>query len=92
MSRKRESKEYHLICRTTGESHGGFATLVGAREYAREEELEAWDIFHGNRLVERREQTSSYARQENGQPQEKKLEAWDIFHGHLIIERREQIH
>jgi hypothetical protein len=92
MSRKRESQEYHLICRATGESHGGFATLAGAREYAREEELEAWDIFNGNRLVERREQTRTDVREENGHTRKKKLEAWDIFRGHLIIESREQIH
>jgi hypothetical protein len=92
MSRKRESKEYHLICRTTGQSHGGFATLAGAREYGREEELEAWDIFHGNRLVERREQTCTYASEGTGQAREKKLEAWDIFRGHLVIESREQTH
>jgi hypothetical protein len=48
-------EEYHLICRVTGTSHGGFKTLAGARQYAREEGLEAWDIFHGNRLIERRE-------------------------------------
>jgi hypothetical protein len=47
--------EYHLICRTTGASHGGFESLAGARQYAREEGLEAWDIFHGNLLVERHE-------------------------------------
>jgi hypothetical protein len=52
---KRRVREYHLICRTTGQSYGGFASLAGAREYVREEKLEAWDIFHGNRLVERRE-------------------------------------
>ena len=52
---KRRVREYHLICRTTGQSYGGFASLAGAREYIREEKLEAWDIFHGNRLVERRE-------------------------------------
>ena len=52
---KRRVREYHLICRTTGQSYGGFASLSGAREYVREEKLEAWDIFHGNRLVERRE-------------------------------------
>jgi hypothetical protein len=92
MSRKRESQEYHLICRVTGESHGGFATLAGAREYAREEELEAFDIFNGNRLVERREQIRAYASEKNGYPRKKKLEAWDIFHGHLVIERREQTH
>jgi hypothetical protein len=53
--------EYHLICRATGTSHGGFATLAGARQYAREEQIEAWDIFHGNLLVERHEpeQTST---------------------------------
>jgi hypothetical protein len=55
MSTKRRLREYHLISRTTGQSYGGFVTLAGAREYAREEELEAWDIFHGDRLVERRE-------------------------------------
>jgi hypothetical protein len=55
MSARRKVREYHLICRTTGHSYGGFATLGGAREYVREESLEAWDIFHGNRLVERRE-------------------------------------
>jgi hypothetical protein len=55
MSSKRKVREYHLICRTTGQSYGGFATLAGAREYIREEDLEAWDIFYGNRLVERRE-------------------------------------
>src|SRR5215469_10708655 len=48
-------REYHLICRTTGHSHGGFETLAGARQYAREEALEAWDIFQGNLLVERHE-------------------------------------
>jgi hypothetical protein len=32
-----------------------FTTLAGARQYAREEALEAWDIFHGDLLVERRE-------------------------------------
>lgn len=89
---KRGSREYHLICRATGESYGGFATLAGAREYAREEELEAWDIFDGNRLVERREHTRVHVREENGYVREKKLEAWDIFRGHLIIARPEQTH
>ena len=55
MSQKHATQEYHLICRTTATSHGGFATLAGARQYAREEALEAWDIFHGNLLVERHE-------------------------------------
>ena len=54
MSAKR-STEYHLICRTTGRSLGGFETLNGAREYAREDDLKAWDIFHGNLLIERHE-------------------------------------
>ncbi len=53
MSQQRTSQEYHLICRTTGESFGGFATLAGARQHAREENLQAWDIFRGNLLVER---------------------------------------
>jgi hypothetical protein len=30
MSHKRSRQEYHLICRTTELSHGGFETLVGA--------------------------------------------------------------
>jgi hypothetical protein len=55
MFAKPAAHEYHLICRTTGESHGGFETLAGARQYAREEGLQAWDIFHGNLLVERHE-------------------------------------
>jgi hypothetical protein len=55
MPQKRAAHEYHLICRATGTSHGGFTTLAGARQYAREEALEAWDIFHGDLLVERRE-------------------------------------
>jgi hypothetical protein len=55
MSDNRSAPEYHLICWTTGQSHGGFETLAGARQYAREEALEAWDIFHGNLLVERHE-------------------------------------
>jgi hypothetical protein len=55
MSRQDSAREYHLICRVSGESHGGFETLSGARQYAREERLEGWDIFLGNRLVERRE-------------------------------------
>jgi hypothetical protein len=55
MSRQRCAREYHLICRVTGESHGGFENLTGARQYAREEGLEGWDIFHGNMLVERHE-------------------------------------
>ena len=85
MSRKRKSQEYHVICRTTGESHGGFATLSGAREHVREEGLEAWDIFNGNRLVERRELIRACAG-------EKSLRAWDIFRGRLIVERHERLH
>jgi len=85
MSSKRKSREYHLICRMTGESYGGFATLAGAREYVREEGLEAWDIFNGNRLVERRETNRAFA-------SEKSLGAWDIFRGRLIVERHERMH
>jgi hypothetical protein len=92
MARKRKSQEYHLICRATGQSYGGFATLAGAREYAREEDLEAWDIFNGNRLVERREQARGYAHEANGHAHERKLQAWDIFHGHLVVDRHERIH
>ena len=36
----------------TGVSHGGFETLAWARQCAREEDLPAWDIFHGNVRVE----------------------------------------
>lgn len=85
MSSKRKSREYHLICRMTGESFGGFATLAGAREYVREEGLEAWDIFNGNRLVERRESHRVNAA-------EKSLAAWDVFRGRLIVARRQTIH
>jgi len=42
----------HLIDLTTGVSHGGFETLTGARQSAREKGLSAWDIFHGNVRVE----------------------------------------
>jgi hypothetical protein len=45
--------EYHLIDLATGLSHGGFQSLEAARQYAREEDLIAWDIFHGNLHVER---------------------------------------
>jgi hypothetical protein len=38
-------KEYHLIDLITGESHGGFATLNGARQYALEEGLRCWQIL-----------------------------------------------
>jgi hypothetical protein len=92
MSRKRESREYHLICRTTGQSHGGFVTLAGAREYAREEELEAWDIFNGNRLVERRESSCISACEENAYAHKANLGAWDIFRGHLVVAHSGSIH
>ena len=45
--------EYHLIDLATGLSHGGFQSLEAARQHAREEDLIAWDIFHGNLHVER---------------------------------------
>ena len=92
MSKTRKSREYHLICRSTGESHGGFATLAGAREFVREEGLEAWDIFNGNRLVERRELNRVYASEKGAYTNEKSLGAWDIFRGRLVAERRETIH
>jgi hypothetical protein len=42
------------ICESnTGLSCGGFKSLAAARQYAREESAIAWDIFHGNTLVER---------------------------------------
>ena len=46
------ASEYHLIDLATGVSHGGFETLTGARQYAGEKSLLAWDIFHGNVRVE----------------------------------------
>jgi hypothetical protein len=47
-----KASEYHLIDLTSGVSHGGFETLAGARQSAREMGLPAWDIFHGNVRVE----------------------------------------
>ena len=47
-----EASEYHLINLATGVSHGGFETLGGARQCAREKSLPAWNIFHGNVRVE----------------------------------------
>jgi hypothetical protein len=44
--------EYQLIDLATGVSYGGFRSLEAARQYAREEHLEAWDIFRGNVRVE----------------------------------------
>jgi hypothetical protein len=45
--------EYHLIDLATGVSHGGFASLAGARQCAREKDLPAWDIFHGDVRIPR---------------------------------------
>jgi hypothetical protein len=45
------AREYHLID-LVGTSYGGFQTLAGARQVAREEGLRAWDIFHGNDRIE----------------------------------------
>jgi hypothetical protein len=45
------AREYHLID-LVGTSHGGFETLAGARPFARQEALPAWDIFHGNDRIE----------------------------------------
>ena len=47
-----KASEYHLIDLTSGVSQGGFETLAGARQSAREQGLSAWDIFHGNVRVE----------------------------------------
>ena len=44
--------QYHLIDLAYGVSHGGFRSLEAARPYAREEDLIAWDVFHGNVHVE----------------------------------------
>src|SRR3954467_15346533 len=46
------AREYHLIDLAVGVSHGGFETLAGVRQYAREEGLPAWDIFHGDERIE----------------------------------------
>ena len=47
-----KASEYHLIDLAAGVSHGGFETLAGARQCAREKGLPAWDIFLGNVRVE----------------------------------------
>ena len=47
-----KASEYHLIDLFAGVSQGGFETLTGARQSAREKGLSAWDIFHGNVRVE----------------------------------------
>jgi hypothetical protein len=47
-----KASEYHLIDLSTGVSHGGFETLAGVRQCAREKGLRAWDIFHGNVRIE----------------------------------------
>ena len=47
-----KASEYHLIDLFAGVSQGGFETLSGARQSAREKRLSAWDIFHGNVRVE----------------------------------------
>ena len=46
------AREYHLIGLAVGISHGGFESLAGARQFARQEGLPAWDIFHGNDRIE----------------------------------------
>ena len=46
------AREYHLIDDLVGISHGGFVSLAGARQFARQEGLSAWDIFHGNDRIE----------------------------------------
>ena len=45
------AREYHLID-LVGISHGGFVSLAAARQFARQEGLPAWDIFHGNDRIE----------------------------------------
>ena len=49
------AREYHLIDLAVGISHGGFESLAGARQFARQEGLPAWDIFHGNDRIEYRD-------------------------------------
>ncbi len=36
-----------------GGTHGGFRSLVAARQYAREEALAAWQVFPGDVCIER---------------------------------------
>jgi hypothetical protein len=55
MSTRTKPIEYHLIDVTTAESKGGFRSLEGAREYAREEALAAWCVYKGDDLIERHE-------------------------------------
>ena len=52
-------KEYHLISLSDAQSHGGFASIAGARQHALEEMLDSWEIYCGNRLVERHCPTAS---------------------------------
>lgn len=47
------ASEYHLIDIQNGVSCGGFVSLEGARQYAREEALVAWEIWRQRNLVER---------------------------------------
>jgi hypothetical protein len=72
---KKPAHEYHLICTTTGESHGGFDNLAGARQYAREEGLEAWEIFHGNLLVERHDPRRLEFTEQKTEPQKRQTSA-----------------
>jgi len=44
-------REYHLIG-LDGISYGGFVSLFGARQYAREEVIPRYQIYHGNVRVE----------------------------------------
>jgi hypothetical protein len=37
-------KEYDLISLSDGRSHSGFVSLAGARQYAREEQIDSWKI------------------------------------------------
>ena len=48
-----KTRRISSIDTATGTSHGGFATLTGARIHAREQGLKEWQIWHGNTLVER---------------------------------------
>ena len=55
----KSAKEYHLISLSEGQSYDGFVSLTGARQYAREENIENWNIYRGNGLVERHCPTGS---------------------------------
>jgi len=51
-SKHQPVSDYHLVDLATGISYGGFESLEAARVVAREQRLNSWQIFHGNKRVE----------------------------------------